>query len=207
MKSFERSSGCGLINKDLLNKEVTLVGWVNKRRDHGNLIFIDLRDRTGLVQIVFNPETSKEAHDIAHHLRSEYVISIKGQVILRSTATVNNEIATGHFEVQASAIAILSKSKTLPFSLEEADCVEEELRLKYRYLDLRRPEMQVKIALRSKFFLALRNFLNCEGFLEIETPILSKDTAEGARAFIVPSRMSKGYFYALPQSPQLYLSI
>jgi len=204
MKNFERSSGCGLINKDFLNKKVTLVGWVNKRRDHGNLIFIDLRDRTGLVQIVFNPEVSKEAHDTAHHLRSEYVISIQGLVVLRAANTINKDIATGLFEIQANQITIFSKSKTLPFSLEEADCVEEELRLKYRYLDLRRPEMQVKLAFRTKFILALRNFLNCEGFLEIETPILTKNTAEGAREFIVPSRINKGSFYALPQSPQLY---
>jgi len=204
MKSFERTSGCGLINKDFLTKEVTLVGWVNKRRDHGNLIFIDLRDRTGLVQIVFNPETSKEAHDIAHHLRSEYVISVHGTVVSRAPGTVNKEISTGLYEVQANQITILSKSKTLPFSLEEADSVEEELRLKYRYIDLRRPEMQSKLIFRSKFILALRNFLDSENFLEIETPILTKNTAEGAREFIVPSRINKGSFYALPQSPQLY---
>jgi aspartyl-tRNA synthetase len=142
MKSFERTSGCGFVNKDFLNKEITLVGWVNKRRDHGNLIFIDLRDRSGLVQVVFNPEISKEAHDIAHHLRSEFVISVSGQVILRSTNTINKDIPTGDFEIQANKITIFSKSKTLPFSLEEGDCVDEELRLKYRYLDLRRPEMQ-----------------------------------------------------------------
>jgi aspartyl-tRNA synthetase len=204
MKLFERTLGCGQVSKEYLNKTITLAGWVNKRRDHGGLIFIDLRDRTGLMQIVFNRDISVAAHDTAHQLRSEFVIWVSGKVVERLPGTINHEIATGHYELQAEHITILNKAKTLPFSLEEADNVEEELRLKYRYLDLRRPEMQYKLVMRHKFVFAIREFLISEGFYDIETPILTKNTAEGAREFLVPSRFHQGSFYALPQSPQLY---
>jgi aspartyl-tRNA synthetase len=207
MKCFERTTGCGQVNQEYLHKTITLAGWVNKRRDHGGLIFIDLRDRTGLMQIVFSPDISATAHDIAHELRSEYVICVTGKIVERTPGTINHEIATGSFELQVDKLEILNKAKTLPFSLEEADCVDEELRLKYRYIDLRRPEMHHKLALRHKLIAAIREFLNNSEFYEIETPILTKNTAEGAREFLVPSRIHEGDFYALPQSPQLYKQI
>ncbi|CDK30684.1 aspartate--tRNA ligase [Candidatus Babela massiliensis] len=207
MNCFERTTGCGLVDEKFLNKVITLSGWVNKRRDHGNLIFIDLRDRSGIMQIVFNPVQSQNSHNIAHTLRAEYVISVTGKVVMREPATVNKELSTGKFELQVDSIVILNKSKLLPFSLEEADDVDEELRLKYRYLDLRRPSMLKKLEIRHKIIFAFRQFLDSEGFYEVETPILTKNTAEGAREFLVPSRVHKGYFYALPQSPQLYKQI
>lgn len=201
---FERTVYCGLVNGEYLGKTVHLAGWVNKRRDHGGLIFIDLRDRTGIMQLVFNPDFSSQALEQAHHLRAEFVIAVSGKVVDRTPSTINKEIPTGHWELQVTALTILSKAKTLPFSLEEADRVDEELRLKYRYLDLRRPEMTQKIALRHQVIFAMREFFNNEGFYEIETPILTKNTPEGAREFIVPSRIYQKQFYALPQSPQLY---
>lgn len=207
MNCFERTTGCGLVDEKFLNKVITLSGWVNKRRDHGNLIFIDLRDRSGIMQIVFNPVQSQNSHNIAHTLRAEYVISVTGRVVMREPTTVNKELSTGKFELQVDSIVILNKSKLLPFSLEEADDVDEELRLKYRYLDLRRPSMLKKLEIRHKIIFAFRQFLDSEGFYEVETPILTKNTAEGAREFLVPSRVHKGYFYALPQSPQLYKQI
>lgn len=202
MKCFERTIGCGLISEELLDKEIVLVGWVNKRRDHGGLIFIDLRDRTGIMQIVFNPKISEETHKMAHNLRSEFVISVSGKVVLRDAQTINPDIPTGKFELQAEELTILNKSQTLPFSLDET--IDEELRFKYRYLDLRRPEMLNNIAMRHKLIFAIREFMDKEGFYEVETPILTKNTAEGAREFLVPSRFYKGSFFALPQSPQLY---
>ncbi len=204
MQFFERTVLCGEVKAEHVGKKITLAGWVNKRRDHGGLIFIDLRDRSGLMQLVFNPASSKEAHDQAHQLRSEFVIAISGTVVNRSAQTVNPALPTGHFELHVTELEILSKSKTLPFSLEEAATVDEELRLKYRYLDLRRPEMHAKLALRHKVIFAMREFLQAEGFYEIETPILTKNSPEGAREFIVPSRIYAHQFYALPQSPQLY---
>lgn len=207
MESIKRSCYCGEVTKQYVDQTVHLAGWVDGRRDHGGLIFIDLRDRTGLVQLVFSKEFSDEAFKTAHILRSEFVIQVSGEVVNRKSGTINNEIATGAFEVQVKAITILAKAKTLPFSLQEGDAVEEELRLKYRYLDLRRPEMQNRIRLRHEIIFAMREFLYGRGFYEIETPILTKNTAEGAREFLVPSRLSKGNFYALPQSPQLYKQI
>lgn len=207
MSFFERTTSCGLITESYLNKVITLVGWVNKRRDHGGLIFVDLRDRSGIMQIVFNKEISKEVLDLAHQLRSEYVISVTGKVVERTKETVNNEIPTGKYELQVENVKILNRAKQLPFNLEEAEHTDEELRLKYRYLDLRRPSMLNKLAMRHKIIFAMREFLNTEGFYEIETPILTKNTAEGAREFLVPSRIHKGSFYALPQSPQLYKQI
>lgn len=207
MKGFERTTGCGQVNQEHLNKTISLAGWVNKRRDHGNLIFIDLRDRTGLMQLVFSPDISQDSLKLAHNLRSEFVISISGKVVKRDPATINSEIPTGQLELQVTNLEILNKCKALPFTLEEAENVEEELRLKYRYLDLRRPEMHNKIEMRHKIIFAMREYLISKGFYEIETPILTKNTAEGAREFLVPSRLHKGSFYALPQSPQLYKQI
>jgi aspartyl-tRNA synthetase len=204
MQEIKRTIGCGLVNAEHNNKTICLAGWVHRRRDHGGLIFIDLRDRTGLMQLVFNEKISADAHKQAHDLRSEYVIAVCGKVIERTPETVNKELPTGTWEMQVTQLQILNKAKPLPFSLETAHEVDEELRLKYRYLDLRRPEMHAKFALRNQIIFAMREFLQKEGFYELETPILTKNTPEGAREFIVPSRMHPGYFYALPQSPQLY---
>ena len=204
MQSYERTIDCGLVTKELLGKTIHVVGWVNKRRDHGGLSFIDLRDRSGIVQIVFNPEFNQKAHKNAHSLRSEYVIAVSGEVVERSFETINEDLSTGEVELQINSLQILNKAKTLPFMLEEADNVDEELRLKYRYLDLRRPVMLHKLALRNDILFFIRQFFQKESFYEIETPILTKNTPEGAREFLVPSRLKHGYFYALPQSPQLY---
>ena len=204
MQLYERTVGCGQVTEDLVGKSISLSGWVNKRRDHGTIIFVDLRDRTGLMQLVFSPEYSAEAHKIADQLRSEYVIQVKGKVIHRTDETVNLEIPTGRYELQVDEITILNKCKGLPFSLSEAANVDEELRLKYRYLDLRTPLMLERMALRHHIVFAMRQFFNEQGFYEIETPILTKNTAEGAREFLVPSRVHHGSFYALPQSPQVY---
>jgi aspartyl-tRNA synthetase len=190
-----------------VGREVTLVGWINRRRDHGGLIFIDLRDRSGIVQVVFSKEFSQNAFEEAHNLRSEYIISVSGLVVYRQPHTINPDLATGAFEIQACGLSILSKAKTLPFALDEAEHVDEELRLKYRYLDLRRPIMLERLRLRHEIIFAMREFFYTRGFWEIETPILTKSTAEGAREFLVPSRIYQGSFYALPQSPQLYKQI
>lgn len=204
MQTFQRTVSCGLVTEAFLGKTISLCGWVNRRRDHGGLIFIDLRDRSGLMQLVFNPDFSAQAHEQAHALRSEYVITVTGKVIERTPETVNKELATGKWELQVQSLGILNKAKTLPFTLEEAENVDEELRLKYRYLDLRRPEMRERFKLRHNVIFAMREFLSAQGFYEFETPILTKNTPEGAREFIVPSRIYPGHFYALPQSPQLY---
>jgi aspartyl-tRNA synthetase len=204
MQRFERTVFCGLVDESLLGKEITLAGWVNRRRDLGKLIFIDLRDRTGLMQLIFNPEVSSEIHDLAGTLRSEYVISVKGKVVNRAKGMINSDMATGNYELQVYDLTILNRSKTLPFNLDELANVDDELRFKYRYLDLRNQEHHAKMALRNKVTFAMREFLQQQGFYEIETPILTKNTPEGAREFIVPSRVHKTHFYALPQSPQLY---
>ncbi len=204
MQLYERTVGCGQVTEDYVDKTISLSGWVNKRRDHGTIIFVDLRDRTGLMQLVFSPEYSPDAHKIADELRSEYVISVKGKVIHRTDATVNLEISTGRYELQVEEITILNKCKGLPFSLHDVAIVDEELRLKYRYLDLRTPVMLERMALRHHIIFAMRQYFNEQGFYEIETPILTKNTAEGAREFLVPSRQHQGSFYALPQSPQIY---
>lgn len=204
MQFFKRSAGCGEINVSFFKKHVDLVGWVHRRRDHGGLIFIDLRDRSGIMQLVFNPDFSAAAHKAAHVLRSEYVIAVQGTVVERSAQTINKELPTGKWELQVDKLTILNKAETLPFQLEEAGTVDEELRLKYRYLDLRRSQMQAKLALRNTVVFAMRQFFHDHGFYDIETPILTKNTPEGAREFLVPSRIHPGSFYALPQSPQLY---
>ncbi len=204
MKSTARTTGCGLVSSDYLSKTVSLLGWVYRRRDHGGLIFVDLRDRSGIMQLVFNPDFSKEAHLLAHQLRSEFVVAVRGTVVERAPQTINKELPTGAYELQVDSLTILNKAKALPFMLEDAAGVDEELRLTYRYLDLRRPEMQEKFKLRNDVVFAMREYYHGNGFYEVETPILTKNTPEGAREFLVPSRMHAGSFYAMPQSPQLY---
>lgn len=202
--SFVGGLKCGLVSKSDLGKVVELVGWVNTRRDHGGLIFIDLRDRSGIVQVVFNPDFNKEVHALAHNLRSEDVICIKGKVVERAEGTKNSDLSTGDIEIQIDGLDILNKCKPLPFQLEEASRVDEELRLKYRYLDLRREELRKNFEVRNNVLFLMRQYFFNKGFLDVDTPILTKNTMEGAREFIVPSRVHKGYFYALPQSPQIY---
>lgn len=200
----QRTIYCGLVGEQHVGTEVTLFGWVHRRRDHGGLIFIDLRDREGLMQIIFNPDFDQNAHELAHSLRSEYVIAATGKVVLRDALLINKELKTGAFELQVSALEILNKAAALPFMMEEADYVEEELRLQYRYLDLRREKMFRNIHLRSEVTFFIREFFRKAGFLEVETPMLTKNTPEGAREFLVPSRIHDHSVYALPQSPQMY---
>jgi len=204
MQAFERTTECGLVNDELLKKTISLSGWVGRRRDHGGLIFVDLRDRSGIMQVVFNPDFNEDTHKLAHSLRSEYVISVTGKVVERAPGTINETMPTGKWELQAEEVKILNKSKTPPFALEDADSVDEELRLKYRYIDLRRPVMKNRLKLRNDVIFAMREYLHKEKFYEVETPILTKNTPEGAREFLVPSRLHNAHFYALPQSPQQY---
>ncbi|MFC1894880.1 aspartate--tRNA ligase [Candidatus Dependentiae bacterium] len=204
MQLFRRSVYCGLINDFFLNKEIFLAGWVEKIRDHGGLIFIDLRDRTGIIQLVIKPEEQKNIAQIAKDIHAEYVISIRGKVTNRSEPNINIELITGKFEVEVQQLSVVNSCKTLPYQIENADNVDDELRLKYRYLDLRRTKMQNIIKLRHDTIFAIREHLNSEEFYEIETPLLSKSTPEGARDFLVPSRLQSEKFYALPQSPQIY---
>lgn len=199
-----RSIFCGEVTKQHVGQEISLSGWVNKRRDLGGVIFIDLRDRTGLVQLVFNPEVNKEAWEIADKARGEYVLTVKGKVVDRAPEAVNPKIKTGEIEIVASEITILNDAKTPPFQIEDNVEVDESIRLKYRYLDLRRPEMQRTFLLRSKAAKAFRDYLDQNGFMEVETPMLTNSSPEGARDYLVPSRVHPGEFYALPQSPQLF---
>lgn len=201
---MKRTHYCGQLSEQQINQQVTLKGWVQKRRDLGGLIFVDVRDRTGIVQAVFNPDFSEAAHIVADKLRSEYVIELTGTVIEREESTKNPLIETGSIEIQVTDVAIINEAKTPPFSIEDDTDVSEEVRLKYRYLDLRRPELARIFKMRSDITKTVRNFLDGEGFLEVETPILTKSTPEGARDYLVPSRVHEGEFYALPQSPQLF---
>src|SRR5690625_1887482 len=194
----------GTLREAHIGQTILLKGWVHRRRDLGDLIFIDLRDQSGIVQIVFNPDYSKTALEIAEKLRSEYVIEVTGKVIKREEDTINPNLATGQIEVTVSEVNVINKSKSLPFLIHEAQDVSEDLRLKYRYIDLRREEMQQTFIIRHKITSSIREFLNGEQFLEMETPILTKSTPEGARDYLVPSRVHQGEFYALPQSPQLF---
>ena len=198
-----KTHSCGELNRKYVGLEVTLAGWVDRRRDHGGLIFIDLRDREGIVQVVFNPEISKRCHEIASEMRSEYVVRISGEVALRPPGTENPKLATGEIEVIAHKSDILNPSKTPPFYInEDVEVVEEGLRLRYRYLDLRRARMRENLLLRHRVVKFIRDFMDAKGFIEVETPILIKSTPEGARDYLVPSRLHPGRFYALPQSPQ-----
>ncbi|WP_276767641.1 aspartate--tRNA ligase [Gemella morbillorum] len=204
MSAYGRTEYAGRIDEKYVGKKVVVKGWVSKRRDLGNLIFIDVRDRMGVVQCVFSGEKNNELHELASTLRNEFVISIEGEVVLRNENTVNDKIATGKVEIIADKLEILSKAKTLPFVLDDASLSSEELRLKYRYLDLRRTELAEVLHLRSKITKATRDYLDNNMFVDVETPILTKSTPEGARDYLVPSRVHPGEFYALPQSPQLF---
>ncbi|MBC1399223.1 aspartate--tRNA ligase [Listeria fleischmannii] len=199
----KRTAYCGEITEKFIGQEVILHGWVQKRRDLGGLIFVDLRDREGIVQVVFNPEFSLSALQIAESIRSEFVITVKGKVAARDESVINTKIATGKVEIVASEVTILNRSKTPPFYIEDGVNVSDELRLKYRYLDLRRPEMAETFKMRHTVTRVFRETLNKQGFYDIETPYLTKSTPEGARDYLVPSRVYPGNFYALPQSPQI----
>ena len=202
---FGRTYYCGEITEKAIGESVVLKGWVQKRRDLGGLIFIDLRDRTGIVQVVFNPDVSKAALETAESIRSEYVLDITGKVVAREEATVNPNLKTGRIEIQAESVNVLSAAKTPPFAIsDQASEVSEDIRLKHRYLDLRRPEMFNTLKMRHNVTKAVRSFLDDNGFIDIETPVLTKKTPEGARDYLVPSRVHEGEFYALPQSPQLF---
>jgi len=197
-----RSHYCGQVSEELIDQEVTLCGWVNRRRDHGGVIFVDLRDREGLVQVVFDPDR-EEMFALAERIRNEYVLQVKGRVRARDEATINEKLATGRLEVLGLELVVLNTAETPPFQLDEDD-VHDDLRLRYRYIDLRRDEMQGRMRLRHQVTTYLRHYLDGHGFWEIETPMLTKATPEGARDYLVPSRINKGKFYALPQSPQLF---
>lgn len=199
-----RSGYCTDIAGVSIGHRVTLAGWVHRRRDHGGLVFIDLRDRSGVAQVVFSPDVSAEVHEQAHELRSEFVVSISGELRTRPAGTANANMLTGQVEVYADRLEVLNPSKTPPFLIEDDEPVSEPQRLKYRYLDLRRPFMQKNLMLRHKVTSAVRRFLDDGGFVEVETPMLTRSTPEGARDYLVPSRVNPGQFYALPQSPQLF---
>ncbi len=202
-----RTHRCGELSRTHVGQTVTLNGWVQRRRDHGNVIFIDLRDRQGLTQIVFNPEISATAHQAAHVLRGEFVVAATGTVALRPDGSANPNLATGEIEVLVKEVEVLNEAKTPPFLIEDEAEVTEALRLKYRYLDLRRPRMQKLLKLRHEVMQEAHSYLNGQGFLEVETPTLTKSTPEGARDYLVPSRVNPGNFFALPQSPQLFKQI
>lgn len=201
----KRTTYCGLVTEAFLGQEIILKGWVNNRRDLGGLIFVDLRDREGIVQVVFNPAFSEEALKIAETVRSEYVVEVQGTVTKRDPETVNPKIKTGQVEVQVTNIKVINKSETPPFSINEENVnIDENIRLKYRYLDLRRQELAQTFKMRHQITRSIRQYLDDEGFFDIETPVLTKSTPEGARDYLVPSRVHDGEFYALPQSPQLF---
>ena len=207
LPEHKRTVYCGQVRPEHIGKEIVLCGWVHRRRDHGGLVFVDLRDREGIVQVVFTPESFPEAHARADALRAEYVLSVRGTVRRRPEGTENKNLPTGAIEVVASSLAILNESKPVPFALEDDTDVAENVRLKYRYLDLRRPSVQKAFFQRSLLARSTRDYFFENGFLEVETPVLTKSTPEGARDYLVPSRVSQGMFYALPQSPQLFKQI
>ena len=201
---WKRSHYCGKLSAVDMGQEVCLMGWVQRRRDHGGLIFIDLRDREGIVQLALDPERDPEAHGKADRVRNEYVIAVKGTVSPRPAGTINPKMKTGEVEVEVAELRILNVAKTPPFMVEDGVDVAENIRLKHRYLDLRRPSLQQNLMLRHRVARTVRSYLDAQGFLEIETPVLTKSTPEGARDYLVPSRVNPGTFYALPQSPQLF---
>jgi len=204
MGGLKRTHHCNGLTQADIGKEIVLMGWVLRRRDHGGVIFIDLRDRWGLTQVVFNPEINAEVHAKAHGIRSEWVLAIRGMVEARPGGMVNPKLDTGEIEIRVMELRILNQSKTPPFPLDEETEISEGLRLKYRYIDLRRPRMAESLIMRHKASQAIRTYLNGENFLEIETPVLTRSTPEGARDYLVPSRVNQGKFFALPQSPQLF---
>ena len=204
---WKKTCGCGALREINVDQVVTLMGWVHTRRDHGGVIFIDLRDREGITQVVFNPEWNEASHLKAHNLKTEFVIAVQGKVRLRPEGMENPKVSTGNIEVMAHELKILNQSKVVPLMIEDNAKAGEELRLKYRYLDLRRPCMQQNLMLRHRVYQTIRSELANTGFLEIETPFLTKSTPEGARDYLVPSRINPGHFYALPQSPQLFKQI
>lgn len=206
LEDWKRDTDCGAVRTADCDRVVTVMGWVNHRRDHGGLIFVDLRDRTGVVQVVFNPEGSPACFELAEALRNEYVVAIRGRVAPRPAETLNPNLATGEVEILAADAKLLSIARPTPFQID-GPAVAENVRLKYRYLDLRRPEMQERIFLRHQLMKSVRDYLDRQGFLEIETPVLTRSTPEGARDYLVPSRVNIGHFYALPQSPQLFKQI
>ena len=203
-KQERRSHGCGLVTKTDVGQEIILCGWVARRRDHGGLIFMDLRDRSGIVQVVFSPEEAGDCFKDAESVRSEFVLKVFGKVQLRTSETINQNIATGEVEIICHKLEILNTAKTPPFYIQDNVDVDENIRLRYRYLDLRRPEMQKNFMLRHKVTKLMRDYFDTRDFIEVETPILTKSTPEGARDYLVPSRVNPGKFYALPQSPQLF---
>jgi aspartyl-tRNA synthetase len=202
-----RDKYCGEIRQTDIGSVITIAGWVFRRRDHGGLIFIDLRDRSGICQVVFSPDVAEEAHNLAHDLRAEYVIAVSGEIRKRPEGTENPNIPTGMTEMYVSTLEVLNEASPLPYSMEEAADAGDALKLRHRYLDLRRPEMQRNLIMRHRISKLMRDYLDEKGFLEIETPMLTKSTPEGARDYLVPSRLNPGFFYALPQSPQLFKQI
>jgi aspartyl-tRNA synthetase len=204
MGSWKKTHSCGELSKNNIGKEVILMGWAQSRRDHGGLIFIDLRDCEGISQIVFDPKDSAEAHKKAHIIKNEYVLAVKGKVVSRLAGSKNPNMSTGEIEIKARQVKMLNVSDTLPFNINDKIEINDNLRLKYRYLDLRQLKMQKNLQLRHQVCMEIRNYLNSKSFLDIETPFLTKSTPEGARDYIVPSRVNPGKFYALPQSPQLF---
>ena len=199
----KRTHYCGDVGISAIGKEVILMGWAHRRRDHGGVIFVDLRDREGIVQVVFNPEAGEAVHSEAHKIRSEFVLAVKGKVRKRPEGMENPALKTGGIEVIVSELEIMNESKTPPFSLDDVE-ISENVRLKYRYIDLRRPAIQQNLFLRSRLASTTRNYFDQNGFIEVETPFLGKSTPEGARDYLVPSRIYNGMFYALPQSPQIF---
>lgn len=203
-REFKRTGYCGDFRISDVGKEVVLNGWVHRRRDHGGLIFIDLRDRTGIIQLVFDPKYSKDSFEIAQELKNEWVIGVRGQIVKRPSGSENPKIPTGEVEVLVDRIKIFSRANVLPFNVNEEEKIDEYIRLKYRFLDLRRPRLQKNLELRHLVTQSVRRYLSDNGFWEVETPILTRSTPEGARDYLVPSRIHRGKFYALPQSPQLF---
>jgi len=202
-----RDKYCGEVNEQDIGATLNIAGWANKWRDHGGVIFIDIRDRSGIVQVVFNPEINADIHALAHRVRSEYVIQVAGEVRKRPEGTANPSIPTGQIELIAKELKILNECKPLPFMIEDETDASESLRYRHRYLDLRRPVIQKNLIIRHKAVKGIRAYLDSQGFLEIETPMLTKSTPEGARDYLVPSRTNPGHFFALPQSPQLFKHI
>ena len=204
LENMRRTHSCCELDVDDIGKEVVLMGWVLRRRDHGGVIFVDLRDREGLTQVVFNPTVDQAVHEKAHAIRNEFVLAVRGTVDPRPEGMVNPNLRTGAIEVLVTELKILNVAKTPPFLIEDDIDVSENIKLKYRHLDLRRPMMQRNLILRHKAAASVRNYLNSQGFIDIETPVLTRSTPEGARDYLVPSRVNPGQFYALPQSPQIF---